>query len=202
MAYLRARRSIKVAPGFKVNLNKRSVGVTVGTRGAHYSISTSGRRTSTVGLPGTGLSIVDYRGGSRTNRSATNSTSRPIRSAPSSSSAARRHAGVFASHHERAYAKALDRLRHGKVTDACALLDEAIASDTKHEASAAHLIAGIAYFKQGDVDAAIDHLEKVVSTHIDPHEEQLLHRYELPEATPGSMFRSVSSRPLPARPAK
>ena len=70
MAYLRARRSIKVAPGFKVNLNKRSVGVTVGTRGAHYSVNTSGRRTSTVGLPGTGLSIVNYQGGHRSSRPA------------------------------------------------------------------------------------------------------------------------------------
>ena len=68
MAYLRARRSIKVAPGFKINLNKRSVGVTVGTRGAHYSVNSSGRRTSTVGVPGTGLSVVSTRGAHRARR--------------------------------------------------------------------------------------------------------------------------------------
>jgi hypothetical protein len=33
MAYLRARRSVKLGPGVKLNLNKRSVGLTVGTRG-------------------------------------------------------------------------------------------------------------------------------------------------------------------------
>ena len=181
MAYLRARRSIKVAPGFKVNLNKRSVGVTVGTRGAHYSVNTAGRRTSTVGLPGTGLSIVNYQGGHRTSRQTAKATVRPANAKPSSTIKAKRHAGVLVSHHERAYAKALDRLRKGKLTDAYSLLDEAIASDTKHEASAAHLIAGIAHFKNGDVDAAIEHLEPVVSTHLDPHEEQLLHRYELPD---------------------
>lgn len=179
MAYLRARRSIKVAPGFKVNLNKRSVGVTVGTRGAHYSVNTSGRRTSTVGVPGTGLSIVDRQGGRRISRPTVKATARPANPKPPAAKA-KRHAGVFASHHERAYAKALERLRKGKLTDAYALLDEAIVSDTKHEASAAHLIAGIARFKNGDVARAIEHLEPVVSTHIDPHEDHLLHRYELP----------------------
>jgi tetratricopeptide (TPR) repeat protein len=181
MAYLRARRSIKVAPGFKVNLNKRSVGVTVGTRCAHYSVNTSGRRTPTVGVPGTGLSVVDYQGGRRTSRPAAKPAARSANPKPSSATGVKRHAGVFASHHERAYAKALDQLRKGKLTDAYALLDDAIASDTKHEASAAHLVAGIAHFKQGDLDAAIEHLEPVVSTHLDPHEEQLLHRYELPD---------------------
>jgi len=44
MACLRASRSIKVAPGFKVNVNKR-IGLTLGTRGAHYSVNASGRRT-------------------------------------------------------------------------------------------------------------------------------------------------------------
>ncbi len=180
MAYLRARRSIKVAPGFKVNLSKRSVGVTVGTRGAHYSVNSSGRRTSTVGVPGTGLSIVDQ-GGRRTSRTSTKTTGRPVDRKMSTTTRAKHHAGVFASHHERAYARALERLRKGKLTDAYALLDEAIVSDTKHEATAAHLISGIARFKEGDLAAAIEHLEPVVSTHIDPHEDQLLHRYELPD---------------------
>jgi len=180
MAYLRARRSIKVAPGFKVNLNKRSVGVTVGTRGAHYSVNSSGRRTSTVGVPGTGLSMVNHEGGRRTTRAYAKTTARPANPKPPAVTKAKHRAGVFASHHERAYAKGLERLRKGKLTDAYALLDEAIASDTKHEATAAHLISGIAHFKKGDLDCAIEHLEAVVSTHIDPHEDQLIHRYELP----------------------
>jgi hypothetical protein len=60
------------------------------------------------------------------------------------------------------------------------LLDDAISSDTKHEASAARLIAGITRYKAGDIDAVIAHLEPVISTHINPDEDQLLHRYELP----------------------
>ena len=60
---LRLRKSIKVAPGVKVNLNKKSAGVTFGGKGMHYSVNTSGKRTSSVGIPGTGVSYVSTSGG-------------------------------------------------------------------------------------------------------------------------------------------
>lgn len=56
---LRFRKSIKVAPGVKLNLGKKSAGISVGTKGARYSVNSSGRRTTTVGIPGTGLSYQD-----------------------------------------------------------------------------------------------------------------------------------------------
>ena len=56
---IRFRRSIKIAPGLKVNINKKSVGITAGVRGAHASINTKGDVTKTVGIPGSGLSYVD-----------------------------------------------------------------------------------------------------------------------------------------------
>lgn len=56
---MRFRRSTKIAPGVKVNLSKKNVGVTVGSKGAHYSVNSSGRKTTTVGVPGTGVSFVD-----------------------------------------------------------------------------------------------------------------------------------------------
>lgn len=59
---MRFRRSVKVAPGVKVNLNKKSMGVTVGTKGAHYSVNSSGTKTSSVGIPGTGVSYVNSSG--------------------------------------------------------------------------------------------------------------------------------------------
>lgn len=55
---LRFRKSIKVAPGVKVNLNKKSVGVTLGTKGVHYTINSNGKQTKSVGIPGTGLSYT------------------------------------------------------------------------------------------------------------------------------------------------
>lgn len=53
---LRFRKSIKIAPGVKLNLNKKSTSVTFGTKGAHYTVNSSGRKTASVGIPGTGIS--------------------------------------------------------------------------------------------------------------------------------------------------
>lgn len=58
MGYLRFRRSFKVAPGVRLNLNKRSVGISAGVRGARYSVNSSGQRTRSVGIPGSGLSYI------------------------------------------------------------------------------------------------------------------------------------------------
>ncbi len=51
------RRSIKIAPGVKVNVGKKGASVSVGKRGATVNISKRGVR-STVGIPGTGLSYT------------------------------------------------------------------------------------------------------------------------------------------------
>lgn len=53
---LRFRKSFKIAPGVRVNLNKKSASISVGTKGARITKSTSGRTTTTVGIPGTGIS--------------------------------------------------------------------------------------------------------------------------------------------------
>ena len=72
---LRFRKSIKIAPGVKLNLNKKSMGVSVGTRGAHYSINSKGKKTATVGLPGTGISYTKSSGGGNTSSGSSNSSS-------------------------------------------------------------------------------------------------------------------------------
>ena len=50
------KKSIKIAPGVRVNLGKKSAGLSFGVKGASYSINSSGRKTTTIGIPGTGLS--------------------------------------------------------------------------------------------------------------------------------------------------
>jgi len=60
---LRFRKSIKIAPGVKINLNKNSVSATVGTKGAHYTVNSKGKKTTTVGVPGTGISYTASSGG-------------------------------------------------------------------------------------------------------------------------------------------
>jgi hypothetical protein len=53
---LNFRRSIKVAPGVRISLSKKGVGVSAGIRGARISKSATGRTTVSAGIPGSGLS--------------------------------------------------------------------------------------------------------------------------------------------------
>ena len=55
---LRFRRSVKICKGLRVNFNKNSWGISVGSRGYGYSFNSKGRRTKHIGIPGTGLSYV------------------------------------------------------------------------------------------------------------------------------------------------
>lgn len=55
---LRFRKSIKIAPGVRVNIGKKSVSVSVGGKGFRKTINSSGRVTTSIGVPGTGLSYV------------------------------------------------------------------------------------------------------------------------------------------------
>ena len=59
----RFRESIKIAPGVRVNLNKKSTSVTFGGKGFHHTVSSTGRKTTTAGIPGTGISYTTTEGG-------------------------------------------------------------------------------------------------------------------------------------------
>lgn len=52
---LNFRKSIKVLPGVRLNFGKKSASITLGPRGLKHTISSTGKRTTTVGIPGTGL---------------------------------------------------------------------------------------------------------------------------------------------------
>lgn len=49
---------MRIAPGVHVNLSKGGASVSLGGRGAWYTISRGGRRRTTVGVPGTGISFT------------------------------------------------------------------------------------------------------------------------------------------------
>lgn len=56
---IRFRKSFKVAPGVKINLNKKSTSMTFGGKGVHYTINSNGKKTKSVGIPGTGISYSE-----------------------------------------------------------------------------------------------------------------------------------------------
>lgn len=67
---LRFRKSVKLTDHVKLNVGNKSSSVSVGVKGAHYTVSTSGRRTATVGIPGTGLSYSKTFGGKKSKKEA------------------------------------------------------------------------------------------------------------------------------------
>ena len=80
---LRFRRSVKIAPGLRLNFNTKSVGLTFGPRGAKYTINSSGRHTVSAGLPGTGLYVSESRGGGKRRKQSEVETFSTAGSAPS-----------------------------------------------------------------------------------------------------------------------
>jgi hypothetical protein len=55
MGYFRFRKSFGILPGVHVNLSKTGVSTSVGGHGATLNVG-HGKRTMTLGVPGTGLS--------------------------------------------------------------------------------------------------------------------------------------------------
>ncbi len=53
----RFRRSIRLAPGIRLNLSKSGVSTSFGKRGADVTVG-HGRVRTTVGMPGTGISYT------------------------------------------------------------------------------------------------------------------------------------------------
>lgn len=65
----RFRKSLKIAPGVKLNFNKKSTGITFGGKGFHYTVNSKGKKTTSVGIPGTGLYYTTTSGGNSKKKS-------------------------------------------------------------------------------------------------------------------------------------
>lgn len=62
---LRFRKSMQLLPGVRLNFGKTGMSVSAGVPGFRKTIHTSGRVTTSVGIPGTGLYYVDTKNPSR-----------------------------------------------------------------------------------------------------------------------------------------
>ena len=65
---LRFRKSITILPGIKLNFGKSGMSVSAGVPGFRKTFHTSGRVTTSVGIPGTGISYVTTENGNRAPR--------------------------------------------------------------------------------------------------------------------------------------
>ena len=55
----RVRKSFKLAPGVRMTVTPRGIGVSAGSRAAKLSVHSSGRVTQTLSLPGSGISHTE-----------------------------------------------------------------------------------------------------------------------------------------------
>lgn len=64
----RFRKSVKVAPGVRLNIGKKSAGVSIGGKGGGVSINSKTGATARVSAPGTGVSYTSKVSSKRENR--------------------------------------------------------------------------------------------------------------------------------------
>lgn len=153
----RMRKSFKIAPGVRLNASKTGLGVSAGVRGARYSVHSSGRRTTSVGLPGTGLGWTS----SSTSRTSSKNQSSdvPRRSAPVKP-------GIFAPKGEKLLYEAV------RESDPAAL--QQIAQEHPEQALAALTVAG---FQIGDQLKAQELLGWVFNQSRDPFDDPFIQKY-------------------------
>ncbi len=157
---VRFRRSIKLAPGARLNITKTGFGVTAGGKVARYSVHSSGRQTVGLGLPGTGTYYQQSSGGgSRVGNSARAASRRqavravdPMELIPKP--------GLLASVAERAYHRGLIAYLAGDYAAALESFEWLLSTDPT--AASASLFAGVVANSLGDPPRAIRHLESVV----------------------------------------
>lgn len=152
----RVRKSVKLGPGVRLTAGKKSASLRVGPRGAGVSASTSGRKTVSAGIPGSGAYFTKSSGGggSRGRAAARSAAPPPAPILPKP--------GVFAPAHEKAFAKGVSALVAGNPEQALLRFQEASAKDAANKAAADDLFAGLVASQLGRPEVAAPYLERVV----------------------------------------
>lgn len=166
---MRYRKSLNLGGGVRLNLNKKSVGLSAGVKGLRYSANTSGQRNRTVSAPGTGLS---YRTTSSTHA---NAHRRPTQQPVAPPSAAAPHPGVFAPKVDKTLFKALTQADRGAPAEYWAPVILGLTGDPR-VGVAASMLAGL-LLREQNPRAALDSLAPLLIAHVDPAADLFLQRY-------------------------
>lgn len=172
----RFRRSVKIGPGVRMNVGKRSMGLSAGGRGFRYSVSTSGRTTRTVGVPGTGASWVSTSttGGNTRRAGARSRTTSGQRAVPTPSSTPQLKAGFFASAIEKKFVEGVNWYVKDNIERALAAFEDSSSRDTRNLSD--DLFAGVCALRLKDNEKALFYMERVVQSDI-PLPDQLMLKY-------------------------
>jgi tetratricopeptide (TPR) repeat protein len=171
----RFRKSVRLGPGVRLNLGKSGFGVSTGMRGLRYSVHSSGRRTVSTGIPGTGLSFVSTQTAGGRPRAASAKRTTPtevVRTQPS--------AGLFAPGYEKEFAKGIRALQSGGLRSAVSHFEKSSANDQHNRVVTDDLFAGVLLLKSSDYAKAIPHLERVVASS-ESLPDKLMKKYVSPD---------------------
>jgi predicted Zn-dependent protease len=171
---IRFRRSLKLGPGVRLNFGKTGASVSVGGRGAHYTVHSSGRRTRSVGLPGTGLSYVS-RSQSGNNRAAPTPHPRPVVAPAGQAADVLPKPGWLSPAADKRYYQAVRAYLREDFAAALMALDACLGADP--HVGSAHLLAALAGEKTNAPEPElVRHLEAVVEGH-EPIPDRLQLKY-------------------------
>ena len=166
----RIRKSVKLGPGLRLTASHRGASVRVGPRGAGVSASTSGRRTVSGGIPGSGVGYQkSWQAGARhDSRQGAHSAPLPPPAPPKP--------GMTAPGYEKAFHKAVQAYAGGDAAGALMLFRQAAEKDDRNKALGDDFFAGLLSAQVGDDPSAIWFLERVVTSD-EPLPDQLMSKY-------------------------
>lgn len=128
----RMRQSIRIAPGIRLNVSAKSLGISAGVRGAHVSLNSRTGVRTTASLPGTGLSYTTTHAVHAPASPGRGPGSAP-RSLPASPPPQAPHPGLFAPHWHKELFAALEQgrttglepiaVRHPEARATCMMLE-------------------------------------------------------------------------------
>jgi tetratricopeptide (TPR) repeat protein len=160
MGSLRFRKSRKIGPGIRFSVTKTGVGMSVGAPGARYSVHSSGRHTSSIGVPGTGVSFRNQKGGGSGGSKSTRQTAGRTKAPPPTVQV--RRPGLFASATDKRWFDGLIAYSQGDLTKSLATFEAVAAADPS--AVSAHFLAGVSALMLDMAPKAVSHLESVVES--------------------------------------
>ncbi|WP_299039981.1 DUF4236 domain-containing protein [uncultured Pseudokineococcus sp.] len=164
----RMRKSFKIAPGVRMTVTPRGVGVSGGVKGARISAHSSGRVTRTLGVPGTGVSHTSTLASGR-RPAVPRAATAPAPSAPSP--------GLFAPRWEKDLHRALVK----KPDDLPALV--AVGRDHPQARPLAQLFEALrGAVPAGDLERARDLVAQAHAADLDPASDPFVTKY-LPGVT-------------------
>lgn len=162
---VRISKSFKVAPGVRVRVNAKSTSVTLGGKGARYTVNSRGRRTATVRVAG--VSVQNTSG----TRGATRA---PQAARPATASGPVAKPGLFAPKGEKRLYAALAGQSPAAV--ARARRCQAVASRYPRQRIAALTMAGLLVLSD-DFDLTMRTLGEVYASGVEVADDKFLQRY-------------------------